>query len=150
MVERRDTRYDQMNSVMSIEHNGNTTWCDADGRLHRDDGPALEYVDGTKIWYQHGMKHRDDGPAFISADGDNEWHQHGMLHRVDGPAVIDADGLKEWWQHGKLHRDDGPAVIYAHGNNYWFLRGKKLSFDEWLDEGDMSTEYKVMMKLQYG
>jgi hypothetical protein len=38
--------------------------------LHRDDGPAIEYSDGEKVWYQHGLRHRIDGPALEHANGD--------------------------------------------------------------------------------
>lgn len=31
--------------------------------FHREDGPALDYVNGTKKWFQNGKKHRLDGPA---------------------------------------------------------------------------------------
>lgn len=31
--------------------------------LHRNNGPAIEYKDGTKKWFQYGLKHREDGPA---------------------------------------------------------------------------------------
>ncbi len=53
------------------------------GRLHRDDGPAVECTDGTLYWYQHGKitmygkLHRDDGPAIIYSDGNQYWYQHG-------------------------------------------------------------------------
>ncbi len=32
------------------------------GELHREDGPAIEYTSGTKMWYQNGKLHREDGP----------------------------------------------------------------------------------------
>lgn len=33
------------------------------GERHREDGPAVEYADGSKYWYQNGELHREDGPA---------------------------------------------------------------------------------------
>jgi len=42
-------------------------------RLHRLDGPAIEYSNGTKEWFQCGKCHRTDGPAVIWSDGDEEW-----------------------------------------------------------------------------
>jgi hypothetical protein len=33
---------------------GTKHWIDAWGKFHRDDGPALEYADGDKSWWQHG------------------------------------------------------------------------------------------------
>ena len=107
-----------------------------DGRLHRDDGPALEGYDNFRGiwlvgWYQRGQLHRDDGPAEVTyqpygqplqspADHPSEcplllaWYQRGQLHREDGPALEQYyfDGClsdRVWYQRGQLHRDDGPA-----------------------------------------
>ena len=33
------------------------------GKRHREDGPAIEYADGTKKWYLNDQRHREDGPA---------------------------------------------------------------------------------------
>jgi hypothetical protein len=48
-----------------------------DGKLHCLNGPAVEEINGTKIWYLNGTKHRLDGPAIELADGTNMWYQHG-------------------------------------------------------------------------
>ena len=71
------------------------------GKLHREDGPALEWVDGGKEWYLNGKLHREDGPAVECADGDKSWWVNGKLHREDGPAVECADGDKSWWVNGE-------------------------------------------------
>lgn len=42
------------------------------GYLHRSDGPAGIYPDGTKHWFLEGMLHREDGPAVVSKNG-NIW-----------------------------------------------------------------------------
>lgn len=44
-----------------------------DGRLHREDGPAIDYVNGTQYWYKHGKLHREDGPAIMWWDGRQYW-----------------------------------------------------------------------------
>jgi len=41
--------------------------------LHRLDGPAVEYVDGSKAWYVNGKCHRTDGPAYEDTAGTKEW-----------------------------------------------------------------------------
>jgi len=38
-------------------------WRNRDGQEHRKHGPAKEYEDGSKEWYQRGLMHRIDGPA---------------------------------------------------------------------------------------
>lgn len=69
--------------------------------LHRDDGPAVEYADGTCSWYRRGKIHREDGPAITRSDGDKEWWVWNQRHRADGPAVERADGTSEWWVQGQ-------------------------------------------------
>lgn len=46
---------------------------DSEGLLHRQDGPAVEWLGGTKEWYIHGKLHRDDGPAIIKKDKEEYW-----------------------------------------------------------------------------
>ena len=53
------------------------------GELHRIDGPAVEYKNGTKVWYREGKR-----------------------HRIDGPAVECKDGSKEYWIEGKKVTED--------------------------------------------
>ena len=74
-------------------------WMDWNWNKHREgDLPAIEYKDGTKIWYKNGVKHRD-----------------GNL-----PAVVFPDGHQEWWVKGKLHREDGPAIVRSEGWCFYF------------------------------
>ena len=68
--------------------------------LHRLDGPAGEYANGTKTWWVDGQRHRVDGPATEYPDGAKEWWVNGQRHRVDGPAREYPDGQKEWWVFG--------------------------------------------------
>jgi len=45
-----------------------------DGEFHREDGPAVEYANGAKMWYLYGIPHREDGPAKEYFNGDKEWY----------------------------------------------------------------------------
>jgi hypothetical protein len=94
------------------------------GRLHREDGPALETKEGDRVWYHAGLFHRADGPAFEMANGDRLWFARGVVHRVDGPAVERSDGLRMWYLNGELHREDGPAVESSDGGREWHLGGR--------------------------
>jgi len=40
---------------------------------HRDEGPAVEWVNGYKAWYLNGKRHREDGPAIEYSNGSKEW-----------------------------------------------------------------------------
>jgi hypothetical protein len=48
------------------------------GKLHREDGPAMELVDGKKKWYRTGILHREDGPAVELPDGTKGWYIDGV------------------------------------------------------------------------
>jgi hypothetical protein len=60
---------------LEVDQYGNKWWL-LNGRLHREDGPALEFIDGDRYTY---------------------WYFDGLLHRTDGPAVERFDGYKEYW-----------------------------------------------------
>lgn len=113
-----------------IDSDGNKYWRNEEGQLHREDGPAIEGVYGTKEWYINGQQHREDGPAFERSDGYKQWFINGELHRVDGPAIESANGYKEWFVNGKLHREDGPAIENADGYKEWWIDGEEYSEKE--------------------
>lgn len=69
-------------------------------KLHREDGPAVEYASGTKYWYRNGKCHREDGPAIELCDGDRAWYLNDMRHREDGPAIECSDGYRSWYLNG--------------------------------------------------
>ena len=85
---------------METDKNGTKRYYLGD-KLHRLDGPAIEYADGTKHWYINGEKHRVDGPAIERPDGKKYWYKNGALHRLDGPAVEEVNGDKFWFINGK-------------------------------------------------
>ena len=95
-------------------------------REHREDGPAVEYLDGTKVWYIDGK-----------------------MHREDGPAVIYPSGKKYWRKNGKLHREDGPAVIKPDGTIEWYLKGQYLNFENWIKKVNLSDSEITLLKLTY-
>jgi hypothetical protein len=111
-------------------------------------------MDGSKIWYKNGKIHRDDGPAIIAVDGSQFWSKDGKRHREDGPAVVRIGGAEEYWLNGKqytqeefekkldkadmlvsegvvsylnsngeLHNLNGPARIYPNGVREWYKNG---------------------------
>jgi hypothetical protein len=52
---------------------------------------------GDKFWYLNGKLHREDGPAVEGASGSKYWYLNGKLHREDGPAIERANGSKAWY-----------------------------------------------------
>ena len=94
----------------------------------------LKNENGTFYYSDKKMKklHREDGPAVEWADGKNkDWYLNGKRHREDGPAIECSNGTKFWYLNGKLHREDGPAIEGAYGSKSWYLNGQELSKAEW-------------------
>jgi hypothetical protein len=124
------------------------------GRLHREDGPAVEHANGAKEWWFRGKLHREDGPKNLSqilpaiehANGDEEWFlkkYHGeTLERSKGRLcktnskgrlitnikdMVEknvSSNRVEYLLDGELHREDGPAIEHANGDKEWYLNGE--------------------------
>jgi hypothetical protein len=56
-------------------------------------------------WRQNGKLHREDGPAVELITGYKRWYQNGFLHREDGPAIVFTNGNKEWWLNGRQYTE---------------------------------------------
>lgn len=50
------------------------------GKFHRENGPAIEYDNGTKEWFLNGERHREDGPAIEYTDGGKVWYLDGLRY----------------------------------------------------------------------
>jgi hypothetical protein len=79
---------------------------------------------GDSYWYINGKLHREDGPAMITSDGIKRWFLKGEYHREDGPAIEYPNGDKSWYLNGKYHREDGPALEFSDGVNSWYKNGQ--------------------------
>jgi hypothetical protein len=51
----------------------------------------------TKRWYKNGKLHKENGPAIEYPNGIKHWCRNGQTHRENGPAVVNSDGSKEYW-----------------------------------------------------
>jgi hypothetical protein len=56
-----------------VDEYGTVRYYNALGNIHREHGPAIEYADGTHVWFQNGQPHRVDGPAVEGGDGYRAW-----------------------------------------------------------------------------
>jgi hypothetical protein len=107
------------------------------------------YRDGTTsnlYRYRGRILHRVDGPAVEYTNGSREWRVDGKLHRIGGPA-IEYTGVGEWWVDGKMHRTDGPAVEYTGGSKEWWIdheRYTEYDFNKLIKE---INEMSLVMKL---
>lgn len=87
---------------------------DGDSLPHREDGPAVVFKDGCKMWFIHGKRHRLDGPA-LEHTTHNSWFVEDRLHRVDGPAVEYFTGGKYWALHGVLLSEETHKLFIQSG-----------------------------------
>ena len=62
--------------------------------------------DGTIRYYKNGKLHNDNGPAIEYVNTSKAWLINGQFHRLDGPAVEYLDGSKEWWVNGKYIKSE--------------------------------------------
>ena len=62
---------------------------------------CVKYSNGDKRWLKRGKLHREDGPAIENINGFKYWYKEGKLHREDGPAIESANKIKEWWFNGE-------------------------------------------------
>ena len=63
---------------IEVDARGTRWYYNSANQLHREGGPAVEWSDGGKLWYQNGLPHRLDGPAIEWWNGDKRWFIHGV------------------------------------------------------------------------
>jgi hypothetical protein len=69
-----------------ISPEGVETWV-KDGKLHREDGPAIVWKDGSVEWWHKGERHREDGPAYIGSKGIKIYYLFRLVYSKE-----------EWWE----------------------------------------------------
>jgi hypothetical protein len=130
------------NNINKLKVNGDVSHY-KNGMLHNEDGPAVEKVDGTKIWYFEDKIHRDDGPAIIYGSGTKSYFKHGVVHRENGPAIefisgdkcfyIDGVQLteKQFAEYNQAKIDKKPQRSFTTTDGTeWHYKGGKLNRDD--------------------
>ena len=69
-----------MKSKLEINKYGTKRWKLPGGDLHREDGPAVEWINGHKEWWLNGKRHREDGSAIEFYDGDKVWYLNNIKY----------------------------------------------------------------------
>jgi hypothetical protein len=95
---------------------------------------TIERTAGATRYYLAGILHRDDGPAVVYIDGDYSYYRYGKRHREDGPAAF-MNGITFYCKYGKFHRKDGPAVIRSNGSHHYYLNGVLCNKEEYIKLG---------------
>ena len=102
-------------------------------RHNQDGGPAyVMYNDENEVtvskWYFMGRLHREDGPAVVYKDGSCYWYYNNNLHRDAGPARCPASeyllslppaSYHTWYRHGE------PYIPSAHEIISWKMNEKE-------------------------
>ncbi len=91
----------------------------------------VTYPEST-AYYKNNKLHREDGPAIEWKNGNKHWLLNDRLHRTDGPAIdlVETElecTVKKWSINGKYHREDGPAVEFGNGYKEWWIDGEKIT-----------------------
>ena len=60
--------------ICKVNECGDKRYYNAEDQLHREDGPAEEWIDGDKWWYLNDKIHREDGPAIEWVNGKKIWY----------------------------------------------------------------------------
>ncbi len=108
----------------TIENETGKFHLNGDSQFHCNNGPAIIYLNGNKEWYQKGKLHRLDGPAIDYNDGLlTEYWVNGVQHTKEEFDNIyraplnkvyvyreHPNGIKTTHQNGVLHSQRGPAV----------------------------------------
>jgi len=102
-------------------------------------------VDEKKtVWRLNGTPHREDGPAIEWRNGTKEWCINGVRHREGGPAIEWVNGGKEWWVNGHRHRTDGPACEWPDGTKSWRLNGMLVTEEKVMGKKKPTHEGKFV------
>jgi hypothetical protein len=128
--------------ICKVDGFGDKRW-KLNGKLHNENGPAVEFSDGTRVWYIHDLCHREERdpetglilPAVEWSDGSRDWYYYGKTHRneidpktgLSLPAMTFLDGSKYWYIHGVRHCEDGPAVVLPDNRTQYWFNGRHLS-----------------------
>lgn len=119
-----------------IGPDGSKEW-KVNGRLHREDGPAVIKIFGGVFYNSILPAASSFGKTKLEARRDDEivqeWWQNNMRHRLDGPAYV-SPAAEQWWVYGCTHRIDGPAETFFGRDGSvlketWYANGKKHRWD---------------------
>lgn len=82
-----------------VDSDGNVRFYNNEGKLHRVNGPAIEWVNGAKRWLINGKLHRLDGPAVEYADGRKLWYINDMFigQSEDGFTNEEFENVKKYY-----------------------------------------------------
>lgn len=100
---------------------------------HREDGPAIEYLNGSFEWRNANVIHRIGGPAMAWVKGNKKYMSDQLTENADGKLVKMSDDEKyvvmdragyACMVNGVYHCENGPAIYFEDGEQHYCIRGK--------------------------
>ena len=82
-----------------VDNGGCETWT-LNGKLHRENGPAMTFPAGSKFWYINGLQHNANGPAGVYPNESKEWYLEGVEYTEEeykqkmNPDIVTIKGKK--------------------------------------------------------
>ena len=110
--------------TVKVYPSGIKSWL-MNGKLHREDGPAIEWPDGVKEWYLNGKLLTEQ--EFNTRMNTKELTINPIEELLEYTVKVYPNGSKFWWLNEELHREDGPAIEWLDGTKEWYLNGVELS-----------------------
>jgi hypothetical protein len=130
---------------MRFEKEDRIVYCKDESYKEKFDNQRMYYNHIINMHYCGGyLVHREDGPAIIWSDGSEDWICEGKYHRKRGPAVKRKNGHKEWWHNGVPHRKGGPAIEWRYGDKSWWLNGKEYNEKEYWNVMNLKKKKRVL------
>ena len=68
-----------------------TKWYNESNQLHREDGPAIKYANGSKFYFINGKLHREDGPAVKYEIGSSGYENGDKLYYINGKLLTEEE-----------------------------------------------------------
>ena len=65
---------------VEVDDSNTISWYNSKGQLHRENGPAVEFSNGSKEWFHNGKLHREDGPAVEYTNGNKYWYLNNVQY----------------------------------------------------------------------
>ena len=98
-------------------------------------GPITD-EQGDTFWYKNNHLHREDGPAMEFLNGARAWVINGKFHKISGPAIIYSSGAEKWYINGiKYEPEKHPFNIFRSEYNL------SDDYEEWTS--DMKMLFKL-------
>lgn len=122
---------------------GTKVWT-LNNQLHREDGPAIEWANGTKFWYLNGIKQEP-----------KKYPEHEKFKKNQS-SIRQITNFIEWLreEHNITLREEDPTTIDDPDPNYYetfeihATKFKKLLFEYYeIDEKKMDQEKEEMLNL---